>query len=91
MTLPRFGEMDGNKEEKKVQTYILACLPKTFSSQVQVKLAILSLTISAIFFNSQNRGEDSLVILRGKMATSLEKCSQHCSQMCIQNSDADEP
>lgn len=57
MTLPHFGERDGNKKEKKVQIYLLTCLPKTFSSQVQVKLAILSLTVSAILFNPQNQGQ----------------------------------
>lgn len=65
MTLPYFGKRDGNKEEKKVQIYLLTCLLKTFWSQVQVKLAILSLTVSAMFFNSQNQGQDSLAILGG--------------------------
>lgn len=73
MTISCVGEKDGNEEEKKVQIYRLICLPKTFPSQVRVKLAILSLTISAIFFNSQNQGQDSLAVLRAEMATSLKK------------------
>lgn len=77
MTLSYFGERDENQEKKKVQIYLFPCLPKTFWSQVQFKLAILSLTVSAMFLNSQNRGQDSSAILRGKMVLSFEKCSQH--------------
>lgn len=63
---------------KVVQIYLLTHLPGNVASQIQVKLVIVSLTVFALFLNSQNQGEDSLAISKGKTVTSVEEWSQHC-------------